>query len=539
MARPLEAEATAATSRRIQIPRDVGWQMASAVMEALDEFEKVLHKIRVLNGAEIELDYMYYQMFNLTPTKPNLIDFQGLGQPRREAHGNTGGIQEEILRLNNLNSELQERFAILQKVIENELDGAAAAPTPQPLSEGAAASDAHGVSTANGGIAAESDAGACGVASVRTAVHGGVASAHTAVPTPRNLMSSATRPWTRALRLNPGSGLYDSRLPKRQLMARWHAATEAPTEPTEDSKAATAATCASPTPPPPALPQRAPTVRAQGNHITTPTAPPLSGGAIASEAHGVSTTRGNIAADSNAGACGVDPEHPAAPTPKAPPTLQPQPLLLHALAKRAQRGHTAAPTPPPPALLQQALAARAQWLSHKPRSSDTLDAREIADVMAIMRQEWLHSVVGMNGMNCQERKHAWQKYLHKTPPCCEKAIRLAVGTGIGDTELLLAIVHEDARRHTVRPFRTSQHTIAKGRQCMRRQCRRTETRGRSYLQNYSKCTACGSDGDLRTCAYCTLSCCEGCLPDERRNCWRCPETDHILDDGDQYRPFGT
>ena len=59
MARPLEAEATAATSRRIQTPRDVGWEMASAVMESLDEFEKVLHKIRVLNGAEIELDYMY------------------------------------------------------------------------------------------------------------------------------------------------------------------------------------------------------------------------------------------------------------------------------------------------------------------------------------------------------------------------------------------------------------------------------------------------------------------------------------------------
>jgi len=189
--------------------------------------------------------------------------------------------------------------------------------------------------------------------------------------------------------------------------------------------------------------------------------------------------------------------------------------------------------------LQQALAERTRWLASRPHHSGELDGREIADVMNTMKQEWLASVDGVDKMKSADRKHAWQKHLHKTPPRCEKAIRLAIGHGVGDVDVLLEIVHTDSRQNTINPrIAPAQRSAAQDLQAMRRQARQTETRGRQYLQSLAKCTACGDDapeGDLRACDHCSLAACKQCLPEVRRNCWQCPETDRVLDDGEQYR----
>jgi len=194
---------------------------------------------------------------------------------------------------------------------------------------------------------------------------------------------------------------------------------------------------------------------------------------------------------------------------------------------------------PQPLLLQQALAERTRWLASRPHHSGELDGREIVDVMNTMKREWLASVDGVDKMKSADRKHAWQQHLHNTSPRCEKAIRLAIGHGVGDVDVLLEIVHTDSLQNTINPrVAPARCSAAQGRQAMRRQARRTETRGRHYLQSLARCTACGDDapeGDLRACDHCSLAACKRCLPEERRNCRKCPETDRVLDDGEQYR----
>jgi len=58
-----------------------------------------------------------------------------------------------------------------------------------------------------------------------------------------------------------------------------------------------------------------------------------------------------------------------------------------------------------------------------------------------MKREWLASVDGVDKMKSADRERAWQRHLHNTSPRCEKAIRLAIGHGVGDVDALMEIVH--------------------------------------------------------------------------------------------------
>jgi len=212
---------------------------------------------------------------------------------------------------------------------------------------------------------------------------------------------------------------------------------------------------------------------------------------------------------------GIDPERPQ-PAPAFAPVLRPTPR---------------------PQLLRQALTERARWLASRPHRRGQLDAREIVDVLNQMKEGWLASTVGAGRMNAAERKRAWQKHLHTTAPRSEKAIRLAIGCGIGDVDVLLAIVHADSRANAIKPS-TAGSGQRPSAQVLRRRARRTEMRGRCYLRSLAKCTACGDDapeGDLRACGHCSMTACKSCLPEGRRNCWRCPETDRVFDDGEPDR----
>jgi len=123
---------------------------------------------------------------------------------------------------------------------------------------------------------------------------------------------------------------------------------------------------------------------------------------------------------------------------------EPAPGTTGIESERPQPVHAPMPMPrpaPQPLLLRRALAERTRWLAGRPDHSGELYGREIVDVMNTMKREWLASVDGVDKMKPADRKRAWQRHLHNTSPRCEKAIRLAIGHGVGDVDALMEIVH--------------------------------------------------------------------------------------------------
>ena len=197
---------------------------------------------------------------------------------------------------------------------------------------------------------------------------------------------------------------------------------------------------------------------------------------------------------------------------------------------------------PVPLLVKQALDERARWLARwSHRDTYQMDAQAVSGVLNQMKDKWIQSVGAGAGTTSQERKMAFQRHLHTTEPCSEKAIRLAIGSGIGDVEVLRKLIHADAFAHTITPRAEAQgcRSCASDRGEARKRARRTEANERYYLWRCGKCTACGwypSEKRLRDCDHCSWPICEWCMPEGRCSCWRWPETDRVFHGGEPDRP---
>jgi hypothetical protein len=145
------------------------------------------------------------------------------------------------------------------------------------------------------------------------------------------------------------------------------------------------------------------------------------------------------------------------------------------------------------------------------------------------------------GTTSMERKKAFQSHLHTTEPYSEKAIRIAVGSGIGDVEVLQKLIHADAFAHTITPRIEAQQCLscAPDRGEARKRARCTQANERYRRWRCGKCTACGwypSEKRLRDCDHCRWPICEWCMMEGRCSCWRCPETDRVFGGGEPDRP---
>ena len=92
--------------------------------------------------------------------------------------------------------------------------------------------------------------------------------------------------------------------------------------------------------------------------------------------------------------------------------------------------------PMDPWLVALALEGRERALAyrtHVPADTvdpDLLDSQAVMGAMAWMRAEWIQSDRCTAAVTTAvERKMAWQRYLHTTPPFSEKAIRFVIAGG--------------------------------------------------------------------------------------------------------------